>query len=151
MLAVFSNLVGCAIQASACVFLLAPLVLLAASGTCANCKVEQLLVLAFMSFRLVDPTYNVGLVFFGFYCLLIGYFILRSAFLLRTLGALIGLAGSGSLTFLAPPLAIDGRRVLPFRIVESFVNMVKKFEKGNTAQNRSADLARSTPKLRRCP
>ena len=77
MLAVFSNLVGCAIQASACVFLLAPLVLLAASGTCANCKVEQLLVLAFMSFRLVDPTYNVGLVFFGFYCLLIGYFILK--------------------------------------------------------------------------
>jgi hypothetical protein len=42
---------------------------------------------------------------------------------------------------------IDGRRVLPFRVVESFVNMVKKFENrlGNTAQNRGADLARSTP------
>jgi hypothetical protein len=46
-----------------------------------------------------------SLVFFGFYCLLIGYLILRSTFLPRVLGALMVLAGLGWLTFLSPQLA----------------------------------------------
>ncbi|MGO9096379.1 MAG: DUF4386 family protein [Bryobacteraceae bacterium] len=45
------------------------------------------------------------LVFFGFYCLLIGYLILRSAFLPRILGALMTIAGLGWLTFVSPRLA----------------------------------------------
>ena len=48
-----------------------------------------------------------SLVFFGFYCLLIGYLILRSTFLPRTLGVLMVFAGLGWLTFLSPPLAHD--------------------------------------------
>jgi Domain of unknown function (DUF4386) len=47
----------------------------------------------------------VGLVFHGFYWLLIGYLIFRSAFLPRILGVLMAFAGLGWLTFLAPPLA----------------------------------------------
>jgi len=42
------------------------------------------------------------LVFFGPYCLLIGYLIFRSAFLPRVLGVLMVLAGLGWLAFLSP-------------------------------------------------
>jgi hypothetical protein len=47
------------------------------------------------------------IVFHGFYCLLIGYLIWRSAFLPRILGALVGFAGFAWLTFLSPRLAND--------------------------------------------
>src|SRR5436309_8682710 len=55
-------------------------------------------------FRLVSIPINT-LVFFGFYCLLIGYLIIKSTFLPRTLGALMVFAGFGWLTFLSPQLA----------------------------------------------
>jgi hypothetical protein len=51
------------------------------------------------------PFHISSLVFFGFYCLLVGYLIFRSTFLPRILGVLMTFAGSGWLTFLAPPLA----------------------------------------------
>lgn len=46
-----------------------------------------------------------SLAFFGFYCVLIGYLIFRSAFLPRFLGVLMALGGLSWLTFLSPSLA----------------------------------------------
>ena len=49
---------------------------------------------------------NIGSVFHGFYCLLVGYLIFKSTFLPRILGALMAFAGLVGLTSLSPPLAI---------------------------------------------
>ena len=45
------------------------------------------------------------LVFFGCYCLVIGYLILRSTFLPRILGVLMAVGGLGWLTFISPVLS----------------------------------------------
>jgi uncharacterized protein DUF4386 len=68
-------------------------------------KPEQLQALAYMFLQLNAQTWNAFLVFFGFYCALIGYLIFRSTFLPRIIGALMAFAGLGYLTFLSPPLA----------------------------------------------
>ncbi|MBI1876142.1 MAG: DUF4386 domain-containing protein [Acidobacteria bacterium] len=53
----------------------------------------------------IVPAYINTLVFFGVYCLLIGYLILKSTFLPHSLGALMAFGGLGWLTFLSPALA----------------------------------------------
>jgi hypothetical protein len=67
--------------------------------------VEQLRALASLFLELYGQGVNICFVFFGVYCLLIGYLIFTSAFLPRILGVLMAFAGLGWLTFLSPPLA----------------------------------------------
>ena len=106
LLAAFFSLVGCAIQAfSLLLFNLAPFVVLGGAQYVSVFKVEQLQALALMFLKLGAQGFNSGMVFFGFYCLLIGYLIFRSTFLPRILGVLMAFAGLGWLTFLSPPLA----------------------------------------------
>ena len=105
VLAAFFSLVGCAMGAASCLFYLAPLGVLSGAQYLSVFKVEQLQALALMFLKLNVQTTQIGLVFFGFYCLLIGYLIFTSTFLPRILGALMVVAGLGWLTFLSPPLA----------------------------------------------
>jgi len=51
------------------------------------------------------PFHIHSLVYFGFYCTLLGVLILRSTFMPRILGALLLLAGAGWLTFISPRFA----------------------------------------------
>jgi len=104
LLAAFFSLVGCAIQAVSSAFFLAPLIVLGGAQSLSVFKVEQLQAQALMFFKLYAQAYNIGLVFFGFYCLLIGCLILRSTFLPRVLGVLIAFGGLGWLTYMSPPL-----------------------------------------------
>jgi hypothetical protein len=60
--------------------------------------------LTFEALRLQPQGVNIALVFTGFYCILIGHLIFRSAFLPRILGALMAFAGLGWLTYLSNPL-----------------------------------------------
>ena len=61
---------------------------------------------------------NNSLVFFGFYCLLIGYLVYRSAFLPKFAGVLMGIAGAGWLTFLWPPLA---KMLTPYNLLPGII------------------------------
>jgi Domain of unknown function (DUF4386) len=105
LLAAFFSLVGCAILGFTCLFQLATLVVLGGEQYLSVFKVEQVQALAYMFLNLYAQAYGIAVVFFGFYCLLIGYLIFKSTFLPRILGVLMAFAGLGWLTYLSPSLA----------------------------------------------
>jgi hypothetical protein len=121
------SLVGCAIFAANVVSRLAPLFLLGNAHYLAAFRTDQLQALALTSLKLYSQGFNISMVFFGFYCVSIGYLILRSTFLPRILGPLLMIAGLGylingfglflspafaahhlSLAFLAPGIVAEG-------------------------------------------
>ena len=104
-LAAFVILVGCAIQALTSLLYLAPLLILQDGSSLSAFTVEQLQALALMFVKLRTYAFDVYLVFFGFWCILIGYLIFRSTFLPRVLGVLLAISGLGWVTYLSPPLA----------------------------------------------
>ena len=81
-------------------------------------KVEQLRAMALMFLDLHTQSVSISLVFFGSYCLLIGYLIFKSAFLPRVLGVPLALAGLGWLTFLSPPIA---NHLIPYILILGFL------------------------------
>jgi hypothetical protein len=105
LLAAFFSLVGCAVGAFSAVFHLAPLAVLESAQYLSVFTPQQLQAAALLLLKLYVHAQNIALVFFGFYCLLIGYLIFKSTFLPRILGLLMGFAGLGWLTNLWAPLA----------------------------------------------
>jgi hypothetical protein len=105
LVAAFLSLTGCAILVFGSVLQLAPLVILGGGRYLSVFSAQQLQALAYTFLELNDQGFNITLLFFGLYCILIGYLIFRSTFLPRILGVLMMLAGLGWLAFLAPPVA----------------------------------------------
>jgi len=105
LLAAFVMLMGCAMWTLSALFSLAPLLVLQGTSSLSAFVPEQLQTLALVLLRLNAQAYDIGLVFFGLWCALIGYLIARSTFLPRTIGVLYALAGLGYLTLLYVPLA----------------------------------------------
>lgn len=112
LFAVFVILVGCAIQALASLFYLAPLLVLGGGNSLSAFTADQLQALAYMFVRLNGYAFNTYLVFFGLWCVLIGFLIFRSTFLPRVLGVLLAISGLGWMIYLVPPLAI--RLFIPY-------------------------------------
>ncbi len=118
LVAAFFSLVGCAVGAVSCLFYLAPLAVLSSTQHSSAFQVEQLQGLALIFLKLQAWCGSIGLVFFGFYCLMIGFLIVRSTFLPRILGVLMAIAGLGWLTFLSPPLA---NQLAPYNLLPGIV------------------------------
>ena len=80
------------------------------------------------------------LVFFGPYCLLLGYLILKSPFLSRILGVLLVLAGFGWLVFLAlPPTSVFVRYIEGLGILAEGLFMLWLLVFGETSRRRRQD------------
>lgn len=76
---------------------LAPLLLLGGSDYLGVFDPGQVEAIALFFLELHGHGYDLGLVFFGFHCLAVGYLLYRSGFMPKVLGALMVLAGVGYL------------------------------------------------------
>ena len=111
--------VGAAVQGVVLLGHYAPLILLGKEPYLSAFTPTQLQTAAYLSIRMFDDGYMIALSFFGGFCLIIGYLIMRSTFFPRIIGGVLALEGALYLTnsfahFLAPAV---GDRVFPFLAV----------------------------------
>jgi hypothetical protein len=112
LFAVFVILVGCAMQALTSVLYVAPMLILNAGSSLTALTAEQLDAVAYMFVRLNGYAFNTYLVFFGLWCVLIGFLIFRSTFMPKILGVLLAISGLGWMMYLVPPIAV--RLFIPY-------------------------------------
>jgi hypothetical protein len=105
LLAAFVSLVAIALQAVSSILQFGPLAVLEGGPSLGAFTNEQLHALALIFVQFNAYAFNVYLVFFGFWCVLIGSLIFKSTFMPRVIGALEALAGLCWLTFLWVPFA----------------------------------------------
>jgi hypothetical protein len=103
-------------------FHLAAVVVLGDADLVQSFDLGQVQALAYLSLRLHGVGFAIGLVFFGFFLVLLGYLVYRSGFLPRSIGVLLVVGGLGYLTnsfaqILAPALA---ESLLPWVLLPSF-------------------------------
>ena len=105
LLAGFVMLMACMMWTLSSLLYLAPLLVLQGKIALSAFAPEQMQAVVLTLLKLNAFAYDIGLAFFGFWYVLIGYLIFRSTFLPRIIGALGVLAGFGYLTLLWQPLA----------------------------------------------
>ena len=105
LIAVLFSVIGIAMSTVGVIFDVAALTILHATPHPGSLTVPQLNELALLLVRLGGQAVNVGITFFGCYCLSIGWLIIRCRFLPVLLGAGMIVAGLGWLSFIYQPLA----------------------------------------------
>lgn len=116
LLVVFFSLIGTAVEGVSLVAHFAPVVLLGKNTYLNGFTAEQLQGAAYMSLQLFENGWEIALAFFGFFCLSLGYLIIRSTFFPRVIGGILALQG---LLYLTNSFAnfisdVAGARVFPF-------------------------------------
>lgn len=144
LVAALFGAVACTIGAVSSLFYFAPVTVLGGAPWLGVFTGPQLHALALEFLKLYALCFNMSFVFFAFYCLLIGYLILKSTFLPRILGVGMIIAGMGWLTFLWPPLssylspyvlaAGIGELSLTFWLIVMGVNSEKWYSQAGTAR-----------------
>ncbi|MBC5806300.1 MAG: DUF4386 domain-containing protein [Candidatus Eremiobacter antarcticus] len=156
LLAAFTSLVGCIILGFDGLAHFAPLLLLGGADYLKAFDQHQLQALALFSLKLHAYGYDLSIVFFSFYVLLLGYLIFRSGYLPKFLGVLLAIEFVCSLTnslagFLAPAFAatLPAALLAPGAVAESAlclwlivmgVNVAKWKEKANLPAGKPAAL-----------
>jgi hypothetical protein len=110
LLALLFNLVQTAVLVANKLNLLTALFMITGAGNLKALPPDQLHTLASLAIRLHGYGFGVGLIFFGFVCLINGYLIFRSGYFPKTIGVLMQIAGLCYLTnsfalIIAPKLA----------------------------------------------
>jgi len=123
ILSVLFGLIQTAVLVANKLNLMMPLFLLGNEDYLKAFDPQQLQVLSYLSVKAHGYGFGIGLIFFGFECLIDGYLIIKSGFLPRILGILILIVGLGYLTnsfalILSPPIA---DKIFPLLIIPIFI------------------------------
>ncbi|GAB1595658.1 DUF4386 domain-containing protein [Lysobacter claricitrinus] len=110
LLVLLLNLIQTAVLVANKLLLLVPLMLLGDAPYLHALPVAQLQALSYVAIRVHEYGFGVGLIFFGFVCLVEGHLIRRSRFLPRVIGVLMQVAGvcylvNSTALLLAPDVA----------------------------------------------
>src|SRR5213080_3266157 len=123
LLAAFFNLVAIVIEADITLHLIEALFPLGNAGYLKAFAPEQLYAMASLSLKSHGYGFGVSLIFFGCFCIIVGYLIFKSGYLPKTIGVLMQIAGVCYLTnsfalVLTPAVA---NRLFPTILVPAFI------------------------------
>lgn len=121
LMVVFFSITGTAVEAASLLAHFAPIILLGGGHQVSAFTTEQLQAWSYLSLQFFEKGFATALVFFGGYCICMGYMILRSTFLPRIIGFLLALQGLCYLLnsfsgFLSPALAA---KIFPLLMVSA--------------------------------
>jgi hypothetical protein len=110
LLAAFFRLGNAFVGGASALANVVPLLVLGGAAYLKSIDPKQLDAAALLSVKLFDYGFDVGLVFFGIHCVVLGYLIYKSGYVPKTLGVLLTIAGLCYLTnsfadFVAPAFA----------------------------------------------
>ncbi len=104
-LALYTMLVACTMWSISALFYISILSVLKGKIFITAFEPDHLHALSLMLVKINAHAYDIGLVFFGIWCMALGYLIFKSTFIPKVIGILLMFSGLGYLTLLWQPLA----------------------------------------------